>query len=55
MKLVYSLGVEKISISSQAVLNPDLIKDASAIFGNQSVLVTIDVKKDFFGNKKVFH
>ena len=54
MKLVYSLGVEKISISSEAFLNPDLIKDASAIFGNQSVLVTIDVKKDFFGNKKVY-
>jgi imidazole glycerol-phosphate synthase subunit HisF len=54
MKMVYSLGVEKISISSQAVLNPDLIKEASGIFGNQSVIVTMDVKKDFFGNKKVF-
>ena len=54
MKMVYSLGVEKISISSEAFLNPDLIKEASGIFGNQSVLVTIDIKKDFFGNKKVF-
>jgi len=54
MKMVYSLGVEKISISSEAFLNPDLIKEASGIFGNQSVLVTIDIKRDFFGNKKVF-
>ena len=54
MKKVYSLGVEKISISSEAFLNPNLIKEASGIFGNQSVLVTIDIKKDFFGNKKVF-
>lgn len=54
MKKIYSLGVEKISLSSQAVLNPDLIKEASSIFGNQSVIVTIDVKKDFWGKKKVF-
>jgi cyclase len=54
MKKIYSLGIEKISLSSQAVLNPTLIKEASSIFGNQSVIVTIDIKKDFFGRKKVF-
>lgn len=54
MKKIYSLGVEKISISSQAVINPNLIKEASSIFGNQSVIVTIDIKKDFLGKKKVF-
>ena len=54
MKKIYSLGVEKISISSQSILNPLLIKEASSIFGNQSVIVTIDIKKDFWGKKKVF-
>lgn len=54
MKTIYSLGVEKISISSQAVINPKLIKEAANIFGNQSVVVTVDIKKDFWGNKKVF-
>ncbi len=54
MKKIYSLGVEKISLSSSAVLNPELIKEAANLFGNQSVIVTIDVKKDFWGNKKVF-
>lgn len=54
MKKIYALGVEKISLSSQAVLNPDIIKEAAHIFGRQSVIVTIDVKKDFWGNKKVF-
>lgn len=54
MKRIYALGVEKISISSQAVLTPELIRDAASIFGNQSVIVTIDVKKDFWGKKKVF-
>jgi len=54
MKKIYALGVEKISLSSQAVLNPHFISEAAHIFGNQSVIVTIDVKKDFWGNKKVF-
>lgn len=54
MKIIYSLGVEKISISSQAVINPQLIKEAANIFGNQSVVVTLDIKKDVWGNRKVF-
>ena len=54
MKKIYTLGVEKISISSQVVLNPNLLKEASNIFGNQSVIVTVDIKKDFWGKKKVF-
>jgi cyclase len=54
MKKIYALGVEKISLSSSAVLNPELIKEAASIFGNQSVIVTVDVKKDFWGKKKVF-
>ncbi|WP_323593468.1 AglZ/HisF2 family acetamidino modification protein [Aliarcobacter butzleri] len=54
MKKIYSLGVEKISISSQAILNPNLIEEAASMYGNQSVIVTIDVKKDFFGKKKIF-
>lgn len=54
MKKIYALGVEKISLSSAAVLNPKLIREAAKIFGNQSVIVTIDVKKEFWGKKKVF-
>ncbi|QFR48894.1 glycosyl amidation-associated protein WbuZ [Sulfurimonas lithotrophica] len=54
MKKIYSLGVEKISLSSHAIENLDFIKTAANIFGNQSVIVTIDVKKDFWGKKKIF-
>lgn len=54
MKKIYSLGVEKISISSASIENPNLIEEASNIFGKQSVIVTVDIKKDLFGNKKVF-
>lgn len=54
MRRINALGVEKFSISAAATKNLNLISDAAAVFGSSSVIVTIDVKKDFFGNKKVF-
>jgi cyclase len=54
MKKIFALGVEKISISSQAIENPSIISEAAAIFGNQSIVVTVDIKKDFWGKYKVY-
>ncbi|MFY9143247.1 AglZ/HisF2 family acetamidino modification protein [Sulfuricurvum sp.] len=54
MKKIYFLGVEKISLGSAAVENPHLITEASKLFGKQSVVVTIDFKKNFWGQQKVF-
>lgn len=42
---IVGLGVEKVSISSAAVQSPDLIADAAARVGSQSVVVVLDVKK----------
>lgn len=53
MKKVYSLGVEKIVICSYAVENPDFITKAAKIFGNQSVVVAIDTKKNLWGKDEV--
>jgi cyclase len=39
-------GAEKISINTQAVKCPDLIRDASRRFGSQCIVVAIDAKKD---------
>ena len=52
MQRIYQSGVEKISISSAAVTDPNLIK-ASKIFGSSSIIVTIDVK-NIWGKYKVF-
>ncbi len=54
MKKIYALGVEKISISSQAVINPNLIQESAKVFGRQSVLATIDVKRNIWGKQRVF-
>ena len=48
---IFSLGVEKIAISSIALENPHLITEIAEQVGNQSVVVVLDVKKRLFGNK----
>lgn len=45
MKRLLSAGADKIAINSAAVKNPELIKNASAYFGSQCVVVAIDAKK----------
>ena len=42
---IIQLGVEKVAISSAAVNNPDIVKEAARCVGNQSVVVVLDVKK----------
>ena len=45
-------GVEKVSINSYAVENPDFISKAAGIFGSQAIVVSIDVKKS---DKGTYH
>ncbi len=48
---IFSLGVEKIAVSSVAIENPSLIAAMAERVGNQSVVVVLDVKKRNFGSK----
>jgi cyclase len=41
-------GADKISVNSTAVFNPDFIKQASAHFGSQCIVVAIDAKQTQF-------
>lgn len=47
-------GVEKVVLNSVAFTNPELISKAAAYVGSQSVVVSIDVKKNLWGKRKVF-
>ena len=49
---IIGLGVEKISIGSAAVMNPDIISGIADRTGNQSVVAVLDIKKRMIGNKK---
>lgn len=50
---ILSLGVEKVSINSYAVENPGFIRAAADLIGSQSLLISIDVKKNFWGKYEV--
>lgn len=44
MRKIFSLGVEKVSINTAALINPDLISKGAALFGSQSIVVSMDVR-----------
>lgn len=43
---IINLGFEKISISSAAVANPQIVGEVAAVVGSQSVVVTLDVRRN---------
>ncbi len=49
---IVSLGVEKVAISSSALLNPEIISESAKRVGNQSLVVVLDIKKVGLFNKK---
>lgn len=51
---LFRLGVEKVIINSAAVTDTDFVKRAAEQFGDQSIVVSIDVKKRWFGQYEVF-
>ena len=51
---LFFLGVEKIILNTSAYLNPNLITEAANIFGNQSIVVAIDVKRNLFGREYIY-
>jgi imidazole glycerol-phosphate synthase subunit HisF len=52
-KLLFN-GVEKVVLNKSAIIKPQLISEAAKQFGSQAVVVSIDVKKDWLGRKKVY-
>ena len=51
---IFSLGVEKVALSSIVISNPEIVKEISNNVGSQSVVVVLDVKKNFFGKYDVY-
>jgi cyclase len=51
---VLNIGVEKVSLNTNAVKNPEIINKAAGYFGNSTIVVSIDVKKNIFGKYEVF-
>jgi imidazole glycerol-phosphate synthase subunit HisF len=51
---ILSCGVEKVILNRAAVKNPALVAEIARQFGSQSVVVSIDYKKNFFGRSGVY-
>jgi cyclase len=51
---VFSLGVEKVAVSSAAVEDPRLVARMAERVGRQSVVVVLDVKKKLLGGYEMF-
>jgi imidazole glycerol-phosphate synthase subunit HisF len=49
VRRLLNAGADKVSINTSAVQNPDLVREASSIVGNQAIVVAIDAKKSSFG------
>ncbi len=53
-KRIFKLGAEKIILNTQAIENPSLISEISNYVGSQSVVVSVDIKKNFLGSYKLY-
>lgn len=54
IKALFFEGVEKVILNTAALNNAALLGKAAAQFGSQSIVASIDVKKDWLGRYRVF-
>jgi len=51
---LFKSGAEKVVFNTNAFLNISLIEEAARIFGSQSIVVSIDVKKSIYGKYQCY-
>jgi len=51
---ILDIGIEKVVINSSAISNPKLVYESSKVTGKQSIVVSIDIKNNWLGNRKIF-
>ncbi len=54
IKRLLNAGADKVSIGSAAIMNPNLVNEASKEFGSQCIVVSVDPKKEASGNWEIF-
>ncbi|MCP0887681.1 imidazole glycerol phosphate synthase subunit HisF [Ligilactobacillus sp. WILCCON 0076] len=55
MRALLQAGADKISLNSAAVANPKLISQGAQTFGNQCIVVAIDIKTDLKTGEKIVY
>jgi cyclase len=51
---IFALGVEKVILNTAVQNNLQLIQEIASVYGNQSVVVCIDIKKNLFGKRDMY-
>lgn len=51
---IIGAGAERVVIGTAAVLNRELVKQASGTFGSSAITVCMDVRKNFLGQERVW-
>lgn len=51
---LFALGVEKICLQSAALKNPSLISELAGRFGSQSIVVSVDVKRNWLNKTRLY-
>jgi cyclase len=54
IRRVFEIGAEKIVLNTAVIKEPNLLMKASDIYGNQSIVASIDVKKNIFGKYRTY-
>ena len=54
LRRIFYIGVEKVVINTQAAADPRFVERASAAFGAQSIIASIDVKRGLLGRPQVW-
>ena len=54
MRKLFALGIEKISLNHAVIKKKKLIQEAVSLFGSQSIVVSVDIKKSLFGKYQVY-
>ncbi len=54
IKRIIGIGVEKVILNTSLATNIGLISEAAKVFGNQSVVASVDVRKDLFGRNACY-
>jgi cyclase len=50
---LFSIGIEKISLNTAAFKTPLLISEMAKKYGNQSVVVSVNISRDFWGKRRI--
>ena len=53
-KKIFSLGIEKVILNTSAIESPELVVELIKHFGSQSVVFSLDIRRDFFKKLNVY-